>query len=108
MIQPLPKPIADYVAANARLDAGAMSRAFATDAVVRDDGGSHEGHDAILTWIQTATIANRAVFTPNTMDHENGQVVLQGLTSGDFRGSPLRFTLRFTLEGDAIRALEIA
>ena len=108
MTQPLPKPVADYVEANARLDAGAMLRAFAAHAVVRDDGGSHEGPDAILTWIQAATIANRAVFTPDTVSHENGQVVLRGLTSGDFKGSPLRFTLRFTVQGDTVRALEIA
>lgn len=108
MIEPLPKPIADYIEANARLDAPAMLAPFAADALVRDDGGHHRGRAALQTWIQDATIANRAVFTPDAVSREQDQVLLSGLTHGDFRGSPVRFTLRFTLDGDAIRALEIA
>ncbi|HWW12242.1 MAG TPA: nuclear transport factor 2 family protein [Brevundimonas sp.] len=103
----LPKPIADYVAANAHLDPEGMLRPFAPDGVVQDDGGEHRGHAELRTWIQDATIAARAIFTPETHREENGQVVVDGVTSGDFKGSPLRFTLRFTLEGGAIRALEI-
>ena len=104
----LPRPVADYVAANARLDPDGMLRPFAPDAVVRDDGGQYRGHAELRTWIRDATIANRAIFVPEAHRLENGRVVVEGLTSGDFRGSPLRFTLRFTLEDDAIRALEIA
>ena len=55
-----------------------------------------------------ATIASKAIFTPDTVRHEGDQVVLEGPTAGDFKGSPLRFTLRFTLGDDAIRALEIS
>ncbi len=108
MIPDLPKPIADYVAANARLDVDGMLKPFAPDAVVRDDGGRHQGHAALRTWIEEATIAARAVFTPDTLRHADGQVIVEGPTHGDFKGSPLRFTLRFTLEGDTIRALEIS
>jgi ketosteroid isomerase-like protein len=108
MTPPLPKPIADYVDANARLDLEAMLKVFATDAVVQDDGGRHQGHDALRAWLQTATIDNRAVFTPDTVCHENGRVVVEGLTAGDFKGSPIRFTLGFTLKDDAVQALEIS
>ncbi|GLK47034.1 hypothetical protein GCM10017620_00070 [Brevundimonas intermedia] len=103
----LPKPIADYVAANARLDLDEMLHPFAPDAVVRDDGGEHRGHAELRHWIQDATIAARAIFTPDASREENGQFVVEGLTSGAFKGSPLRFTMRFTLADDAIRALEI-
>ncbi len=108
MIPDLPKPIADYVDANARLDVEGMLRPFAADAVVRDDGGRYQGHDALRTWIEEATIAARAIFTPDTLRHADGQVIVEGPTHGDFKGSPLRFTLRFTLEDDTIRALEIS
>lgn len=103
----LPKPIADYVAANARLDPDGMLQPFAPDAVVRDDGGEHRGHAELRTWIRDASLAARAVFTPDACREEDGQVIVDGLTAGDFKGSPLRFTFRFTLAGDAIRALEI-
>lgn len=108
MIQDLPKPIADYIEANARLDVDAMLQAFAADAVVKDDGGRHEGRQALRTWIQEATIASRAIFTPDTLRRQDGQVVVEGPTTGDFKGSPLRFIFRFTLENNAISALEIA
>lgn len=108
MTPDLPKPVADYVEANGRLDVDGMLRPFAPDAVVRDDGGEHQGQAAIRTWIEQATIASRAIFTPDTLRHAGGHVIVEGPTHGDFPGSPLRFTLRFTLEGDTIRALDIS
>ena len=108
MIANLPPPIADYVEANARLDVDGMLNTFAQDAVVQDDGGRHQGRQALRAWIEAATVANRAIFDPETVHQRDGDIVLEGLTHGDFKGSPLRFTLRFTLAHGAIRALEIA
>lgn len=108
MIADLPKPISDYVQANARLDLDGMLRPFAPDAVVQDDGGRHEGTEALRHWIQDATIASAAIFTPDTVRHQDGLVVLEGPTHGNFAGSPLRFTLRFGIEDDQIRSLDIA
>ena len=49
----------------------------------------------------------KAVFTPDTTRPEDGQGVVEGPAHGDFKGSPIRFTYRFTLQDDAIKALEI-
>ncbi|MCI0754978.1 nuclear transport factor 2 family protein [Teichococcus vastitatis] len=108
MINELPTLIAASVAANARLDADGMVAPFARDAVVRDDGGHHTGRDEIRTWIQSATIASHAVFTPKTWRERNGRFVVEGLTAGHFPGSPIRFTFSFLLRRDAIAGLEIA
>lgn len=104
----LPPPIATYVAANARLDAPGMLSAFAPDAVVSDERQTRMGSDEIQAWIASATIASRAVFTPDTCREEDGVVVVEGPTAGDFPGSPIRFTFHFTLADGAIAALEIA
>jgi hypothetical protein len=104
----LPAPIAAYVAANACLDAEGMLAPFAPDAVVRDDGGCHVGHDAIRNWIGTATIASRAVFTPQAWREQEGSVLVDGQTAGSFPASPIRFTFAFTLRGGAIAGLEVA
>lgn len=104
----LPPPIAAYVAANARLDADGMLAAFAPDAVVFDEQERREGKAEIQAWIQSATIASRAIFTPDACHQEDGVVVAEGPTAGDFPGSPIRFTFRFTHENGAIAALEIA
>jgi ketosteroid isomerase-like protein len=103
----LPKPIADYVAANARLDVDGMLGPLTRNAVVFADGGRHEGHAGIRALFQEAVIPVKAIFTPDAVRHENGQVVVEGPAHGDFPGSPIRFTYRFTLENDAIKVLEI-
>lgn len=108
MTNELPAPIAAYFAANARLDPDGMVAPFARDAVVRDDGGHHTGRDEIRAWIQSATIASHAVFTPKTRHERDGRIVVEGLTAGQFPGSPIRLTFKFLLRHDAIAELEIA
>ena len=103
----LPPPIAAYVAANARLDADGMLSPFADDAVLHDNGAVLNGAAEIRHLIEEAVIAAKAIFTPDTVRREDDQVVVEGPAHGDFKGSPIRFTYRFTLEGDAIKALEI-
>jgi ketosteroid isomerase-like protein len=103
----LPKPIADYVEANAQLDVDGMLKPFAADAVLLDNGKSHKGHADLRTLFEDEVIAVKAIFTPDTVRDENGQVVVEGPAHGDFKGSPIRFTYRFTLEHDTINALEI-
>ena len=107
MTPDLPKPIADYVDANARLDVDGMLNPFAADAVAQDMGRSHRGHDELRTWFEEEVIAVKAVFTPDAARNENGKVVVEGPAHGDFKGSPIRFTYRFTLEDDLIKDLEI-
>lgn len=103
----LPKPIADYVEANARLDVDGMLKPFAADAVILDNGHPHEGRAEVRTLLEEAVVGAKAIFTPDTARHEDGQVVVEGPAHGDFTGSPIRFNYRFTLENNAIKALEI-
>jgi ketosteroid isomerase-like protein len=103
----LPKPIADYVEANARLDVDGMLKPFNRDAVILDNGKRFEGQADLRRLFEDEVVPVRAIFTPDVVRHENGQVVAEGLAHGDFKGSPLRFTYRFTLENDVIKALEI-
>jgi ketosteroid isomerase-like protein len=104
---PLPEPVSELVEANARLDVPAMLKPFAADAVLLDNGTRHAGHAEIRRLFEDGVVAVKAIFTPDTVRHENGQVVVEGATHGDFKGSPIRFTYRFTLQGDEISALEI-
>ena len=59
----LPSPIADYVAANARLDVDGMLKPFAADAVVRDNDVVLEGHAAIRSLFEEA-VASAAPAPP--------------------------------------------
>jgi hypothetical protein len=104
---PLPKPIARYVEANARLDVDGMLAPFAADAVFLDNGSRHAGHAQLRTLLEEAVVAAEAIFTPDTVRAENGKVVVEGPAHGNFKGSPIRFTYSFTLENGAIKALEV-
>lgn len=107
MTPTLPTPIADYVEANARLDVDDMLKPFATDAVLSDNGTRYEGHAELRAMFESEVIAVKAIFTPEAVRHEDGQIVVEGPAHGDFTGSPIRFTYRFALDNDAITALEI-
>ncbi|QAY75603.1 nuclear transport factor 2 family protein [Sphingosinicella sp. BN140058] len=102
----LPGPIADYVKANARLDVDGMVKPFLTDALFIDNGKRFEGHAAIRKLFEEEVVPVKAIFTPDTLREDNGQVVVEGPAHGDFPGSPLRFTYRFTLVDGAIETLE--
>jgi ketosteroid isomerase-like protein len=102
----VPKPIADYVEANARLDIDAMLNPFERDAVFIDNGKRFEGQTAIRRLLEEEVIPVKAIFTPDTVREEDGDVIVQGPAHGDFPGSPLRFTYRFTLANGGIKALE--
>ncbi|WP_426022139.1 nuclear transport factor 2 family protein [Brevundimonas sp. PWP3-1b1] len=103
----LPSPIADYVAANARLDLEGMITPFAADAVLLDNGKRFVGHREIRNLFKELVVDLKAIFTPDAVRHEKVQVVVEGPAHGDFPGSPVRFTYRFDLDGDAIKAVEI-
>lgn len=102
----LPKPIADYIQANARLDLEGMMKHFTNDAVFIDNGKHYEGLAEIRELLRDEAIAVKAIFEPDTAREEDGNVVLEGPAHGEFPGSPLRFTYRFTLANDAIKVLE--
>lgn len=107
MSMDLPKPIADYVEANARLDIDGMLEPFLRDAVFIDNGKHFEGLAAIRQLFEEEVIPVKAIFTPDTIRHESDQVIVEGPAHGDFPGSPLRFTYRFTLENSVIKVLEV-
>jgi hypothetical protein len=84
-----------------------MLKPFAADAVLHDNGAVFRGRVEIRRLLEEAVVAAKAIFTPDTLRHEDGKVVVEGPARGDFKGSPIRFTYRFTLENDVIKVLEI-
>lgn len=107
IVAALPKPIADYVDANKRLDIEAMLMPFADDAVILDNGQRFTGLAAIRTLFEEEVIPVKAIFTPDSVRHENGNIIVEGPAHGDFKGSPIRFTYDFTLKNNAITMLDI-
>lgn len=108
MSSELPSPIADFVEANARLDLDGMMKSFVADAVFLDNGKRFEGPAEIRALLQQMVVELKAIFTPDTVRHENHVVVIEGPAHGVFAGSPIRFTYRIELDGDAIKTMEVS
>ena len=103
----LPKPIAAYFAAEQAEDAGALARCFTPDGVVRDEGGTFTGTDAIERWNTTARAKYHHTVVPLSATAQDGAIVVVGRVAGDFPGSPADLEHVFTLDGEKIASLEI-
>lgn len=103
----LPKPIAAYLAAEAAKDVDAISRCFAEDAIVRDEGLDHRGRDAIRQWKAAAEAKYNYVLVPLGVRTEENKVTVRARLTGDFPGSPVDLDHIFTLSSNEIASLEI-
>jgi ketosteroid isomerase-like protein len=103
----LPKPIADYFAAEAKEDAAALARCFAEDGVVKDEGHTFRGPAAIRKWNADARNKYHHRVEPLRATERDGRTVVVARVSGSFPGSPLELDHVFRLEGEKIGTLEI-
>jgi hypothetical protein len=102
----LPEPIAAYFDADQR-DGEAVARCFTNQAVVRDEGQTHAGLDAIRAWKTAAAAKYSYTSEPFAVEHKGGRYVVTSRLTGNFPGSPLDLRFAFRLERGKIAALEI-
>lgn len=102
----LPDPIAAYFAAEQR-SPDATASCFTTQGVVKDEGHTHSGLEAIKAWKVAASAAYNYTSEPFAMEQTNGYYVVTSRVSGNFPGSPLNLRFRFLLECGLIASLEI-
>src|ERR1700704_582151 len=103
----LPGPIAEYFAAEKARDALALALCFVDDGVVRDEGGTFKGTNAIRDWNAAARKKYQHTVEPLSAVQRGGATILAGGVAGDFPGSPVTLDHVFRLEGDKISSLEI-
>jgi len=104
---PLPKPVADYVAATNAHDPDAIARAFAADGVVHDESKVHRGQAEIAGWARDTMNRYRMTVTPVSVTGKDGKSVLTARVEGDFPGSPIDLKFNFELGEDGIRSLKV-
>lgn len=103
----LPAPIQSYFAADKATDNAAPILAFAPDAIVKDEGKTHVGHNAIEAWWRAAKAQYQHQAEPCDVQEERGLTVVRAWVAGRFPGSPALLTFAFQLEDERIAALEI-
>lgn len=103
----LPPILQKYVEASNQHDVRSILACFSDDALVRDEGETMRGKEAIAAWI-TKTIAKyKFQFKPVGVREDDAEIVVAIEISGTFPGSPVAPDYRFTIEKDRIRALAI-
>ncbi len=103
----MPEPLQTYFDADRAVGNAAPLTAFASDAIVKDEGKLHAGHDAIAAWWQTAKAQYRHRAEPCEVREERGAIIVRARVTGEFPGSPALLTFAFQLESGRIKALEI-
>lgn len=104
----LPDILERYFRVQNAHDIDAMVACFAPDAVVRDEGHTHTGADAIRAWKIDTSAKYRINATPLESRSEGDSTVVVVKVAGTFPGSPANLTYRFGFSADGrIGALEV-
>lgn len=101
----LPEPIAAYFAAEHNPEA--LARCFTAQAVMKDDGRTYTGVDAIRAFMAEASAKYNATSAPFALERGDGFQIIRAKVAGNFPGSPIDLSYRFRLEGGLIASLEI-
>jgi len=102
----LPEPIAAYFEADQR-DGEAVARCFTQQAVVKDEGQTHCGREAIKAWKTAASAKYAYTSAPFAAEQKDGRYIVTSRLTGNFPGSPLDLRYLFRLERGKIAHLEI-
>jgi hypothetical protein len=102
-----PESIAAYFTADRDRGPDAVAAAFTENGVVKDEGKTHQGRDAIRQWKAGTTQKYTYTMTPFFIATEDGKTQVSCHVVGDFPGSPVDLRFFFVLENDKIAQLEV-
>ncbi|WP_341487917.1 nuclear transport factor 2 family protein [Pararhizobium sp. A13] len=102
----LPTPISAYFEADTR-DGDAVVQCFTETAVVKDEGHTYSGREAIRRWKTDSTAKYTYVVEPFAIATEGDRTLVTSHLTGNFPGRSVDLRYFFVLEGDKIAGLEI-
>jgi SnoaL-like domain len=100
-------PVSAFFEAERTQDLEALGRCFSDRAIVRDEGRTVEGLDAIKRWMREAKAKYQHTVEPLAVSHRDGLTVVTARVAGNFPNSPLDLQHVFAVEGGKIVSLEI-
>ena len=100
-------PVSAFFDSERTQDFEAVASCFSEDAVVRDEGRTIQGHDAIKRWMKQAKAKYQHTVEPLAVSHRDGLTVVTARVAGTFPNSPLDLQHVFAVEGGRIVSLEI-
>jgi len=102
----LPKPVVAYFTAD-KGDSEAVAACFTENAVVKDEGHTHQGRAAIKQWKAEVSAKYQYTIEPLACEQKDGKFIVTSKVTGNFPGSPVVLRHFFGLEGDRIASLEV-
>ena len=103
----VPKPVAEYLAAEEAKDADALSHCFTEDGTVHDDAQDYRGRDLIRRWKRAADAKYRYVLQTVDVQTLGDLVIVRAGLTGEFPGTPVELDHTFKLSNNKIVSLEI-
>jgi len=103
----LPKPLADFIAAQNEFNTDAFVKTFADNATVHDEGGDYRGSAEIKRWNETTNEKYKTKMEAIAFVQSGGESILTIMMSGTFPGSPLPAKFHFVLKEGKIASLRI-
>jgi hypothetical protein len=100
-------PVSAFFKAERAQDFEALGRCFSDRAIVRDEGRTVEGLDAIKRWMKEAKAKYNHTVEPLAVSHRDGLIVVTARVAGAFPNSPLDLQHLFAVEDGKIVSLEI-
>ena len=103
----LPSAIATYFEADRNGDAAAVANCFTAEAIVRDEGHTYTGRDAIGEWKARSGKKYSYTAEPFAIASDGDRTVVTSHLVGNFPGSPVDLRYLFTITPKGVSALEI-
>jgi hypothetical protein len=103
----LPKVITDLVDAQNNFDSIAYAKCFSENAVVFDEGKTHNGRLEIQHWIEESNKKYQSVMKPLEYSENGTTSVLSAACSGTFPGSPITLKFHFDVVDGQIKHLKV-
>ncbi len=102
----LPEPVAAYFTAD-RLGGDAVARCFTRDAVVKDEGHTYNGVDAIKQWKTETSRKYTYACEPIRIEQKDGTTIVTCRLEGNFPGGKADLRFFFQMERGKIASLDV-
>ncbi|TDX86354.1 nuclear transport factor 2 family protein [Epilithonimonas xixisoli] len=101
----LPNVLTKLAEAQNNFDSATYADCFSENAVVFDEGKTHNGKPEIQQWIQKANEEYHATMKP--LEYSEAEEILRAEVSGNFPGSPIVLSYHLKIDNDLITSLKI-
>ncbi|MGO4709831.1 nuclear transport factor 2 family protein [Chryseobacterium sp. 2TAF14] len=101
----LPNIISELVKTQNEFNSNGYADCFTENAIVFDEGKTHNGKAEIKNWIEKANNEYKASMKP--LEYNENDRILSAEVSGTFPGSPAVLKYHFELENGLIQSLKI-